>query len=60
MTMFPAASARRVHIRYVRPHGLYLRGPVTGEAYVFNPEAGTLVDAGDATALLETGLFERT
>jgi hypothetical protein len=38
---------------------LYLRGPITGTPYVFNPDSGTVVDAGDALALLETGLFER-
>ncbi|MGQ0639287.1 MAG: hypothetical protein ACT4P6_00710 [Gemmatimonadaceae bacterium] len=53
------AVRRRVSIRYARPHALYLRGPVTGAPYVFNPGAGTAVDAGDAAALLETGLFER-
>ncbi|HJU72711.1 MAG TPA: hypothetical protein VJ717_03120 [Gemmatimonadaceae bacterium] len=52
-------AGRRVWIRYARPHGLYLRGPVTGEPYVFNAGYGTLVDVGDALALLETGLFER-
>ena len=50
---------RRVDIRYARPHALYLRGPITGTPYVFNPGDGTSVDAGDAAALLETGLFER-
>jgi hypothetical protein len=55
----PEFVRRRVHIRYARPHSLYLRGPVTGTPYVFNPEAGTAVEAGDADALLETGLFVR-
>jgi hypothetical protein len=50
---------RHVSIRYARPHALYLRGPVTGAPYVFTPGAGTPVDAGDAAALLETGLFEK-
>lgn len=49
----------RVHLRYARAHGLYLRGPITGEPYVFNPGAGTAVNERDAAALLETGLFER-
>ena len=49
----------RVRLRYARAHGLYLRGPVTGEPYVFNPDAGTPVHERDAAALLETGLFER-
>ena len=51
-------AGRRVWIRYARPHGLYLRGPDTGNPYVFNAGNGTLVDAGDAITLLETGLFE--
>lgn len=49
----------RVHLRYARAHGLYLRGPITGEPYVFNPGVGTPVHERDAAALLETGLFER-
>ncbi|MEW5916599.1 MAG: hypothetical protein AB1762_09345 [Gemmatimonadota bacterium] len=55
----PEFVRRRVQIRYARPHSLYLRGPVTGTPYVFNPDAGTAVDAIDADALLETGLFVR-
>jgi len=55
----PDFARRRINIRYARPHSLYLRGPVTGTPYLFNPEAGTAVDPGDADALLETGLFVR-
>ena len=55
----PETIRRRVSLRYARPHALYLRGPVTGVPYVFTPGVGTSVDAGDAAALLETGLFER-
>ncbi len=58
-SLTPEAPRRRVAIRYARPHALYLRGPITGTPYVFNPGDGTSVDAGDAVALLETGLFER-
>ena len=58
-TKQPESVRRRVSLRYARPHALYLRGPITGTPYVFNPGTGTAVDAGDAAALLETGLFER-
>ncbi len=51
-------KGRRIHIRYARPHALYLRGPVTGQPYVFNPGVGTPVEVGDAEALIETGLFD--
>lgn len=53
------AAGHRVWIRYARPHGIYVRGPQTGEPYVFNAGDSTLVDAADALALLESGLFER-
>ncbi|MGQ0537460.1 MAG: hypothetical protein ACT4R6_00815 [Gemmatimonadaceae bacterium] len=49
----------RVRIRYARPHGLFLRGPVTSAPYEFRPHEGALVDPQDADALLDTGLFER-
>ena len=54
----PNTKGRHVQIRYARPHALYLRGPVTGQAYVFNPGVGTPVDVVDAAALIDTGLFE--
>lgn len=54
----PESARRRVHLRYARPHALYMRGPLTGEPYVFNPGVGTPVDVGDAAALIDTGLFE--
>ncbi len=58
MASTPEPAGRRVHIRYARPHALYLRGPLTGQPYVFNPGIGTPVDVGDAAALIDTGLFE--
>ncbi len=58
-TLEAHAAGHRVWIRYSGPHGIYLRGPKTGEPYTFNAGDSTLVDAADALALLESGLFSR-
>jgi hypothetical protein len=49
-----------VRLRFTRAAGVRVRGPVSGQGYVFSGDAPVqAVDARDADGLLRTGYFRR-
>jgi len=60
-TVQSAQASPSVMLRYSRTDAVRVWGPVTGRRYDFSAaETVQPVDAGDAAALLRSGLFVRT